>query len=48
MNKSENKGDLPVVLYTSPDGMVMVKALVKEETLWMTQAGMAELFGVTP
>lgn len=48
MNKVENDIELPVVLYTSPDGMVMVKALVKEETLWMTQAGMAELFGVTP
>lgn len=39
---------MPVVLYTSPDGKMMVNAIVKDETLWMTQAGMAELFGVTP
>lgn len=38
--------ELPVVLYTSPDGRVVVNALVKDETLWMTQAGMAELFEV--
>ena len=35
-----------VVLYTTPDGAVKVKALVKNETLWLTQAAMAELFGV--
>lgn len=46
MNKSENKEDLSVVLYTSSDGQVRVNALVKDETLWMTQAGMAELFVV--
>lgn len=38
--------ELPVVLYASPDGRVVVNALVKDETLWMTQAGMAELFEV--
>lgn len=41
-------GEFPVVLYSSPDGRVVVNALLKDETLWMTQAGMAELFGVTP
>ena len=40
--------ELPIVLYSTPDGRVVVNALVKDETLWMTQAGMAELFGVTP
>ena len=38
--------ELPVVLYSTPDGRVIVNALVKDETLWMTQAGMAELFEV--
>ena len=38
--------ELPVVLYSTPDGRVVVNALVKDETLWMTQAGMAELFEV--
>ena len=48
MNSENNNEEMPVVLYTSPDGKVMVNAIVKDETLWMTQAGMAELFGVTP
>lgn len=39
--------EMPVVLYTSPDGRVIVNAIVQHETLWMTQAGMAELFGCT-
>lgn len=47
MNNVENNVELPVVLYTSADGQVRVNALVKDETLWMTQAGMAELFGCT-
>ena len=38
--------EMPVVLYTSPDGKVTVNALVKDETLWMTQLGMAMLFEV--
>lgn len=38
--------ELPIVLYSTPDGRVVVNALVKDETLWMTQAGMAELFEV--
>ena len=48
MNNENNNEEMPVVLSTSPDGKVMVNAIVKDETLWMTQAGMAELFGVTP
>ena len=35
-----------VVLYTTPDGAVKVNAVIKNETLWLTQAAMAELFGV--
>ncbi len=46
MNSESNNEELPVVLYTSADGQVRVNALVKDETLWMTQLGMAELFGV--
>lgn len=42
----ENFTENPIVLYTSPDGRVTAKAVVKDETLWMTQAAMAELFGV--
>ena len=39
-------GNESVVLYTTPDGAVKVNAVVKNETLWLTQAAMAELFGV--
>ena len=35
-----------VVLYTTTDGAVKVNAVIKNETLWLTQAAMAELFGV--
>ena len=39
-------GNESVVLYTTPDGAVKVNAVIKNETLWLTQAAMAELFGV--
>lgn len=42
----ENFAENPIVLYTSPDGRVTAKAIVKDETLWMTQAAMCELFDV--
>ena len=41
---SEN--ELPVVMYSTPDGAVKVKAIIKDETLWMTQTALAELFDV--
>ena len=45
-NGNDRNEEMPVVLYTSPDGKVTVNALVKDETLWMTQLGMAMLFEV--
>ena len=45
-NGNDMNEEMPVVLYTSPDGKVTVNALVKNETLWMTQLGMALLFEV--
>ncbi len=44
--QNENADETPVVLYTTPDGAVRVNALVKDQTLWMTQAGMAQVFDV--
>lgn len=41
-----DNSEFPVVLYTTPEGRVTVKAIVKGETLWMTQMAMAELFDV--
>lgn len=34
------------LLYTSPDGKVKVEAFLNEETIWLTQKQIAELFGV--
>jgi hypothetical protein len=34
------------LLYTAPDGAVKVDVFVKEETVWLTQKALAELFGV--
>ncbi len=34
------------LLYTAPNGTVKVEVLLSEETIWLTQERMAELFGV--
>ena len=38
--------DFNFIVYTSNDEDVSVNALVKDDTIWLTQKGMAELFGV--
>jgi hypothetical protein len=41
--------DLPAnefLLYAAPDGAVKVRVLFKDETVWLAQKGLAELFGV--
>lgn len=35
-----------LVLYTSPDGQVKLDVFLKDETVWLTQKKMADLFGV--
>jgi len=35
-----------IVLYSAPDGDVRVECLLREETIWLTQKAIAELFGV--
>ena len=35
------------MLYTTPEESVTVQAVVKDESLWLTQKSMAELFGCT-
>ena len=37
--------EFPILLYTTPEGGVKVNAVLKDETLWLTQGAMAELFG---
>ena len=34
------------LLYTAPDGAVKVDVFYKDETVWLTQKALAELFGV--
>ena len=34
------------LLYTAPDGAVKVEVFCKDETVWLTQKALAELFGV--
>ena len=35
------------ILYSSPEEDVKVMALVKDETIWLTQKAMAELIGIS-
>lgn len=35
-----------IVLYTTPEGDVKIDTVLRNETLWLTQGAMAELFGV--
>jgi len=42
MNTESNK----ILLYTAPSGDVRVDVYVEDETVWLTQKSMAELFGV--
>ena len=35
-----------LLLYTAPDGDVRVEVLYQDETVWLTQKSLAELFGV--
>lgn len=42
----ENSKKSDFLLYTSPDGDVRVEVFFQDETIWLTQKRMAELFGV--
>ena len=42
------ENELPIVMYSTPDGAVKVKAVLKDKTMWITQAGLADLFDVAP
>ncbi|MGA2853922.1 MAG: virulence RhuM family protein [Verrucomicrobiota bacterium] len=39
-------GQNQFLLYTAPDGAVKVEVFFKDETVWLTQKALAELFGV--
>lgn len=38
--------EIQFILYNLPDGSGAVQAYVQDQTLWLTQKAMAELFGV--
>ena len=40
--------ELRFLLYRLEDENVAINAFVKDETIWLTQKAMAELFGVQP
>jgi len=48
----KNKQEIPqnsfteFLLYTTPNGQVKVEIFLRNETVWLTQAKLAELFGV--
>ena len=40
MNNSE------IILYTTPQGEIKIEVFLQDETVWLTQRAMGELFGV--
>jgi len=44
MKKKNNQSE--IVLYTTPDGTIKIDTVFQDETIWLTQAKMAELFDV--
>ena len=43
-NQSTNEGE--IIFYTSPEGITKVEVIYQGETFWLSQRGMAELYGV--
>ena len=44
--KNDITKQMEMVLYRTEDDAVTVSALIKDESIWLTQKAMAELFGV--
>ena len=42
----EDSGKAEIIIYTSPQGNVKIEVFLKDETVWLTQKKMSELFGV--
>jgi hypothetical protein len=36
-----------LILYTAPNGSITIETYIKDETIWLTQQKIAEVFGVT-
>ena len=51
MTQDRSNGERPaseIILYQTEDGKTRLSVRLEEETVWLTQAGMAELFQTTP
>ena len=46
MKKNKKPQQSDIILYTTPKGDVKVEVFFQDETVWLTQKRMAELFGV--
>jgi len=44
--KVRKKGQSDIILYTTPKGDIKIEVFFQDETVWLTQKRMAELFGV--
>jgi hypothetical protein len=44
--KITSEGFNEILLYTTPNGKVKVEIYLKDETIWLTQQKIADLFGV--
>ncbi|MDT3739851.1 MAG: hypothetical protein RO257_10175 [Candidatus Kapabacteria bacterium] len=42
----DNKNKTEIIIYKTPEGKVSVDVVYNQETFWLTQKAMAELFGV--
>lgn len=40
------KNQFQFLIYKTPNDEMSVNVLIKDETIWLTEKGMAELFGV--
>jgi len=45
-NKNKKPNQSQIILYTTPDGDIKVDTILQDETIWLTQSAMAELFDV--
>jgi len=48
MNMDKTKTTLPIALFTSQDGKTRLQIRLQDESLWLTQKQIAELFDKTP
>ncbi len=46
MSNIKNSNELKFLIYSLPEDELNVNVIIKEDTIWLSQKGMAELFGV--